>query len=92
MDDNHIDFLREYLEIMAAPTEQINITFNLLETEESMPHVWDRFSFREFLDRSFVLSGVRSLTQVEYFLFVKNNRRSKRILLSDASRSRSSLA
>lgn len=76
-DDHYLDFLQGvHPEVMALPPEQLMIHLNAVRDRREHAHVWDSFTFREFLDRSLELLGIRALcsyevvgheTQIEYF-------------------------
>lgn len=76
-DDHYLDFLKGvHPEIMVLPPEQLAIHLKAVRDRREHAHVWDSFTFREFLDRSLELLGIRALcsyeavgheTQIEYF-------------------------
>lgn len=76
-DDHYLDFLQGvHPEIMALPPEQITSHLHAVRSRREHAHVWDSLSFREFLDRSLELLGVRAVcsyeivgaeTQIEHF-------------------------
>lgn len=76
-DDHYLDFLRGvHPEIMKLPPEQITIHLQAVRERREHAHVWDSFSFKDFLVRSFEFLDVQAFcsyevagaeTQIEYF-------------------------